>query len=79
MSIHCPGGVETRIGSHPWQILAVPATSIPSERVLSTADLVVSKLQNRLSSKIVDKVVVVVLLLKVHSHQLWSWWDGQLT
>ena len=39
------------------QILAVPATSVPSERVFSTAGLVVNKLRNRLSPDLVDSII----------------------
>lgn len=38
-------------------ILAVPATSVPSERIFSSAGLVLSKLRNRLTSDIVDSII----------------------
>ena len=37
--------------------LAVPATSVPSERVFSAAGLLVNKLRNRLSCDLVDKII----------------------
>jgi hypothetical protein len=39
------------------RVLAVPATSVPSERVFSSAGLVVSKLRNRLTSDLVDTII----------------------
>ncbi|XP_052806299.1 E3 SUMO-protein ligase ZBED1-like [Mya arenaria] len=38
-------------------VLAVPATSVPSERVFSSAGLVLNKLRNRLNSDIVDVIL----------------------
>ena len=39
------------------KVLAVPATSVPSERIFSAAGLLVNKLRNRLSSALVDKII----------------------
>ncbi len=37
--------------------LAVPATSVPAERVFSTAGLIVNRLRTRLSSEHVDRLI----------------------
>lgn len=37
--------------------LAIPGTSVPSERIFSTAGTVVNKLRSRLSSTVVDQIV----------------------
>lgn len=39
------------------RVLAVPATSVPSERIFSSAGLIVTKLRNRLSSEVVDQII----------------------
>ena len=39
------------------QYLSIPGTSVPSERIFSCAELVVSKLRNRLSSSLVDQII----------------------
>ena len=39
------------------RVLAVPATSVPSERIFNAAGLLINKLRNRLSSDIVDKII----------------------
>ena len=39
------------------RVLAVPATSVPSERIFSATGLLINKLRNRLSSEIVDAIV----------------------
>jgi hypothetical protein len=36
---------------------AVPATSIPSEKICSSAGLIVTKLRNILSSEVVDQII----------------------
>ncbi|XP_053382048.1 E3 SUMO-protein ligase ZBED1-like [Mercenaria mercenaria] len=38
------------------RVLAVPATSVPSERIFSATGLLINKLRNRLSSEIVDSI-----------------------
>ena len=38
------------------RVLAVPSTSMPSERIFSAAVLLIHKLRNRLSSDIVDSI-----------------------
>jgi hypothetical protein len=38
-------------------VLAVPATFVPSERIFSSAGLIVTKLRNRLSSEVVDQII----------------------
>jgi hypothetical protein len=40
-----------------WRFLCVPATSVPSERIFSTAGILINKLRNRLSSVLVDKII----------------------
>jgi len=37
--------------------LSVPTTSVPSERIFSSAELLFNKLRNRLSSDIVDCII----------------------
>jgi hypothetical protein len=37
--------------------LAIPGTSVPSERIFSKAGLILSKLRNRLSSSCVDRII----------------------
>ena len=37
--------------------LAVPSTSMPSERIFFAAGLLINKLRNRLSSDIVDSII----------------------
>jgi hypothetical protein len=39
------------------KFLGVPATSVPSERIFSSAGLLITKLRNRLSSELVDKII----------------------
>ena len=39
------------------RVLAVPSTSMPSERIFSAAILLINKLRNRLSSDIVDSII----------------------
>ncbi|XP_045158580.2 E3 SUMO-protein ligase ZBED1-like [Mercenaria mercenaria] len=39
------------------RVLAVPATSVPSERIFSATGLLINKLRNRLSSEIVDSII----------------------
>lgn len=39
------------------KVLAVPATSVPSERIFSAAGLLLNKLRNRLSSEMVDSII----------------------
>lgn len=39
------------------KVLAVPATSVPSERIFSAAGLLINKLRNRLSSDLVDSII----------------------
>ena len=39
------------------RVLAVPSTSMPSERIFSAAVLLINKLRNRLSSDIVDSII----------------------
>ena len=39
------------------RILAIPATSVPSERIFSAAGLLINKLRSRLSSDIVDSII----------------------
>ena len=39
------------------RVLAVPSTSMPSERIFSAAGLLINKLRNRLSSDIVDSII----------------------
>ena len=39
------------------RVLAVPSTSVPSERIFSAAGLLINKLRNRLSSDIVDSII----------------------
>ena len=38
-------------------VLAVPATSVPSEKICSSAGLIVTKLRNILSSEVVDQII----------------------
>ena len=38
-------------------VLAVSAKSVPSERIFSSAGLIVTKLRNRLSSEVVDQII----------------------
>lgn len=37
--------------------LAVPATSVPSERIFSATGLLINKLRNRLTSDLVDTII----------------------
>ena len=39
------------------RVLAVPATSVPLERIFSSAGLIITKLRNRLSSEVVDQII----------------------
>ena len=39
------------------KILAVPATSVPSERIFSTALILINKLRNRLAADLVDHII----------------------
>ena len=39
------------------QYFSIPGTSVPSERIFSSAGLVVSKLRNRLSLSLVDQII----------------------
>ncbi|XP_061170062.1 E3 SUMO-protein ligase ZBED1-like [Saccostrea echinata] len=39
------------------KFLGVPATSVPPERFFSSAGLIITKLRNRLSSELVDKII----------------------
>ena len=39
------------------KVLCVPATTVPSERIFSSAGLLINKLRNRLLSDIVDKII----------------------
>jgi hypothetical protein len=38
-------------------VLTVPATSVPSEKMFSSAGLIVAKLRNKLSSEVVDQII----------------------
>ena len=40
-------------------VLAFPSTSMPSERIFSASDLLINKLRNRLSSDIVDSIILL--------------------
>lgn len=42
------------------RVLAVPATSVPSERIFSAVGLLINKLRNRLSSDIVDSIIFLI-------------------
>lgn len=46
-----------RVAQVARSVLAIPATSVPSERIFSSAGLLVTKLRNRLSPDLVDKIV----------------------
>ena len=37
--------------------ISVSATSVPSERIFSTAGVVINKLRNRLSASVVDQII----------------------
>jgi len=39
------------------KILKIPATSVSSERIFSSAGLLINKLRNRLSSDLVDNII----------------------
>lgn len=39
------------------KVLSIPATSVPSERIFSSAGRLVNKLRNRLSSELVDNII----------------------
>ena len=47
----------TKISMIVRRVLAVPSTSVPSERIFSAAGLLINKLKNRLSSDIVDSII----------------------
>ena len=40
------------------RVLAVPATSVPSEEIFSSARLIVTQPRNKLSSKVVDQIIL---------------------
>jgi hypothetical protein len=40
------------------RVLAVPATFVPSEKIFSSAGLIVTQLRNRLSSEVVDQIIL---------------------
>ena len=40
------------------RVLAVPSTSVPSEGIFTAAGLLINKLRNRLSSDIVDSIIL---------------------
>lgn len=46
-----------RIAQVARSVLAIPATSVPSERIFSAAGLIVTKLRNRISTDLVDKII----------------------
>ena len=46
-----------RISHIAKRVLAIPATSVPSERIFSAAGLLVNKLRTRLSCDLVDNII----------------------
>jgi hypothetical protein len=39
------------------RVLTVPAASVPSEEIFSSAGLIVTRLRNKLSSEVVDQII----------------------
>lgn len=50
-------GKYPKIAKVARKVLAVPATSVPSERVFSATGLLINKLRNRLASDLVDNII----------------------
>ena len=63
-------------------MLAVPATSVPSEKMFSSAGLIVTKLRNKLSSEVVDQIIFLnknkIKVPRNEPHITESWLTGNV-